>query len=99
MVKPATTALPDTSAGAHSVEWQYAQIPVGGWRSSPHAEHRWKRSTPSAPDVQKNSFVSLICGRSRPVASTTLAPRPGCDGNLLSGSASGFRVARPQGDA
>ena len=51
IVNPATTPRPDTSAGAHSVEWQYGHTAVGGWRSSPHAEQRWNRSVPSSPGL------------------------------------------------
>ena len=57
MVKPATTARPDTSAGAHSCEWQYGHTELGGWRSSPQSLQRWNRSVPSSPDVQKNVVV------------------------------------------
>src|SRR5215213_885026 len=75
MVKPATTARPDTSAGAHSFEWQYGQTALGGWRSSPQSLHRWNRSSPSSPDVQKNLLVSVSSGSRRPDDSATVTPR------------------------
>src|SRR4051794_41966514 len=75
MVKPATTARPDTSAGAHSCEWQYGQTELGGWRSSPHSPHRWTRSLPSSPDVQKNVLLSVSSGSRRPDDSATMTPR------------------------
>ncbi len=74
-VKPATTPRPDTSVGCHSVDRQYGHTALGGWRSSPHSEQRWKRSFPSSPDFQKNSLISVSSGSSRPLDSVTLAPR------------------------
>src|SRR5690242_4322605 len=72
MVKPATTARPDTAAGAHSSEWQYGHTELGGWRSSPHSVQRWKRRTPSSPDFQKNSLFSVSSGSNRPDGSATV---------------------------
>ena len=74
-VNPATTARPDTSAGAHSCDRQYGHTALGGWRSSPHSEHRWKRSVPSSPDFQKNSLLSVSSGNRRPDESATVTPR------------------------
>ena len=58
-VKPATTARPETSAGAQSVERQEAHTGPGGCRSCPHSVQRWKRSLPSVPDVQ---MTESSCG-------------------------------------
>ncbi len=76
-VTPAITPRPDTSAGDHSKDWQYGHTALGGWRSSPHDEQRWKRSFPSSPDVQKNSLISESSGSRRPLDSVTLVPHFG----------------------
>jgi hypothetical protein len=52
--------------------WQYGQIGPGGWSSAPHAVHRWNRSSPSAPAVQKNSFSGVSCGSGRLTRSATM---------------------------
>ena len=81
-VNPATTARPDTSAAVHSCERQYGHTALGGWRSSPQSEQRWKRSFPSSPDFQKNSLSSVSSGSTRPLASVTIAPSVGGLRNL-----------------
>ena len=64
-VHPTTVARPDTSTISMSVEWQYGQTGVGGRSNAPHGMLRWTRSTPSRPDVQKNSFWDVSSGSGR----------------------------------
>lgn len=45
--------------------WQYRQTGCGGWMRAAQDPHSATRSRPSAPEVQKNAFSSVITGPGR----------------------------------
>ena len=70
-VNPINVAYPETADGAKDRPRQYRHTGAGGWMSAEQAWHRWNRSRPSAPEVQKNVFSGVSSGRGRPACSVT----------------------------
>src|SRR5687768_15014271 len=62
-VNDSTTPAPDTASGSTSVERHLGQRGCGGWMKYEHSLQRRNRSTPSTPDVQKNSLSPPSFGR------------------------------------
>ena len=73
-VNPISVANPETGAGDNTCPWQYRHTGCGGWIKPEQDEHRRIRSSPSAPEVQKNSFSRVSIGNGRPGGSDTQSP-------------------------
>src|SRR5215831_14420715 len=69
-VKPMSVANPETALTPISCLRQCRQTGCGGWISAWQEPHSWKRSRPSAPDVQKNAVSGVSEGRGRPGATS-----------------------------
>src|SRR6185437_10891849 len=57
--------------GSTSIATWATTYGAGGWISDSQLLHTCRRSFPSAPEIQKNSFSSVIRGSGRPDADTS----------------------------